>query len=52
MGRARGCEDLNAQRRKLVHSGTDSWQMSEGVEAMSLLDAIQVVRKATGGPFA
>jgi uncharacterized protein len=46
-----GCEDLNAARRLLVHSGAESWQMSQGVEAMSLIDAIQVVRRAAGGPF-
>jgi uncharacterized protein len=46
------CDDLDAQRRILVHSGTDNWQMGEGIEAMSLLDAIKTVRKVTGGPFA
>jgi uncharacterized protein len=46
------CDDLDAQRRILVHSGSDSWQMGEGIEAMSLIDAIKTVRKVTGGPFA
>lgn len=46
------CNDLDAEQRIIVHSGSDSWQMGEGIEAMSLLDAMKAVRKITGGPFA
>ena len=45
------CDDVKAERKILVHGGSDCWAMSGGVEAMSLLDAITAVRSATAGPF-
>jgi uncharacterized protein len=36
--------DLEAQRRILVHKGSETFPMRGGVEAMTLLDAVQAVR--------
>jgi uncharacterized protein len=38
--------DLEAQRRILVHKGSETFPMRGGVEAMTLLDAVQSVRSA------
>jgi uncharacterized protein len=37
-------DDLAAERRILVHKGSETFPMRGGVEAMTLLDAIQAVR--------
>lgn len=44
-------DDLAAERRILVYKGNDDFPMRGGIEAMSLLTAMNEVRSATRGQF-
>ena len=37
------CDDVSAKRRIVVHGGTRSFPMTNGIEAMSLKDAMRSV---------
>ncbi len=43
-GFAIACDDLAAERRIVVHKGDETYPMRGGVEALTLLDAIEAVR--------
>lgn len=44
-----GCDDVGATRRLVVYPGEESFPLPGDVDAVSLLDAVRLLR-GTGGP--
>ena len=41
-----GCDDVKATRRLVVHTGDESFALGEGVEAVTLADAVKALGSA------
>jgi len=39
-----GCDDIKATRRLLIHAGTESFPLGNGVEAVTITDAIKALQ--------